>query len=131
MNSFNVIYFDGVCNLCDGFISFLFRLGLQENMRVTSLQGDYAKESLPSQMTENLSSVIYQREGEFLKESHAVIMILSDLKWYFKPILVLLILPSFLRDGLYRWVAKNRYRFFGKKETCRLPTENEKGMFLP
>lgn len=126
-----VIYFDGVCNLCDGFISTLFFLGLKEPMKVASLQGEYAKDHLPQSLRESLSSVVYQREEELLFESHAVIAILSDLKWYFKPLKIALIIPKAWRDGLYKWVAKNRYKLFGKKETCRLPSPSEREFFLP
>lgn len=126
----NVIYFDGLCNLCDGFISFLFRLGMPQHIKVTSFQGDYAQEHLPQRDRKELSSVLYQTPERTYRESSAVIHILSDMKPYFFPLKVLLIIPYFLRDPIYRLIAKNRYSLFGKKETCRLPTEKERDSFL-
>jgi predicted DCC family thiol-disulfide oxidoreductase YuxK len=125
-----VIYFDGVCNLCDGFISFLFRLGLPSGIKVSSLQGEYAKGHLPAFEREKLDSVLYQTPHGLYRESGAVIRILSDLKFYFAPIKIFLLVPSFLRDPFYRIIARSRYRLFGKKETCRLPTEKEKDFFI-
>ena len=100
-------------------------------MRVTSLQGEYAKNNLPGPIRGKLDSVIYQREGVFLIKSSAVIYILGDMKWYLKPLRLFLIFPKFFRDGLYNFVAKRRYRFFGRKKICRMPTEQEKSYFLP
>tara|TARA_Y100000590_G_C15454982_1_gene914191 strand:- start:61 stop:447 length:387 start_codon:yes stop_codon:yes gene_type:complete len=126
----NIIFFDGVCNLCDSFISFLVGLGLPQQMKIASLQGEKAKELLEEKERRELSSVLYLREGRTWRESTAVLYILSDLKWYFFPLKAFLIIPSFLRDALYRYIAKNRYRWFGKRETCRMPTPAEKNHFL-
>ncbi len=128
--TFKVIYFDGVCNLCDSFVSFLFKLGLPPNMRVASLQGNYAHEHLDSKERENLSSVIYQTGQGLHRESGAVIRILSDIKPYLYPLRIFLLIPAILRDPLYQFIAKNRYRFFGKRDTCRLPSEKEREYFL-
>jgi predicted DCC family thiol-disulfide oxidoreductase YuxK len=130
MKNYDVIYFDGLCNLCDGFISFIIGLNPPKNMKVTSLQGEYAAGHLEESHRLNLSSVIYQRKGKILRESTAVLWVLSDLKWYFKPLLIFLILPRFFRDGIYKGIANNRYRLFGKKDTCRLPTPEERETFL-
>jgi predicted DCC family thiol-disulfide oxidoreductase YuxK len=126
----NIIFFDGVCNLCNGFISFLFFLGLPTDLKVASLQGNCAKKYLPEEERQNLSSVIYLRNEKTYKESTAVITIMMDITWYYRPLGLLLVIPSFLRDSIYRFIAKNRYRFFGKKSTCRLPLESERQYFL-
>lgn len=130
MSAQRVIFFDGVCNLCDSFVSFLVSLGLPHNMKVTSLQGKFAEEVLSSQQREQLSSVLYLREQSLFRESTAVLYIMGDLKWYFRPLMTFLLIPAFLRDPIYHFVAKNRYRWFGKKETCRLPLEHERRYFL-
>lgn len=130
MSAHRVIFFDGVCNLCDSFVSFLISLGLPPSMKVSSLQGKFSEQVLSPQQREKLSSVLYLREQNLFRESTAVLYILGDLKWYFKPLMIFLLVPAFVRDSLYRFVAKNRYRWFGKKQTCRLPLEHERRYFL-
>lgn len=125
-----VIYFDGVCNLCNGFISFLMTLGLPADVKVSSLQGDYAKANLEGKIREELSSVIYQTPEGIYKESTAVIYILADLKAYLRILKIFLLVPRILRDFLYRMVARNRYKLFGKRDTCRLPNQEELEYFI-
>ena len=126
----NIIFFDGVCNLCNGFISFLFFLGLPSSMKIASLQGKSAKEHLEEAEYRDLSSVVYLKNGAVYKESTAVIHILMDITWYLKPVGLFLIVPKFLRDPVYKLIAKYRYSLFGKRNTCRLPLENERNYFL-
>ena len=126
----NIIFFDGVCNLCNHFINALVTLGLPPHMKIASLQGETARNHLKGVDLSQLKSVYYSREGDIYKESAAVIRILADLKWYFRVLLVLLVIPDFLRDEVYRFISRHRYRLFGKKETCRLPLPHEKDYFL-
>jgi predicted DCC family thiol-disulfide oxidoreductase YuxK len=126
-----VIFFDGYCNLCNGFIDFVVRWDKSSLFKVASLQGETAKELLPRDYVEDLSSVVLLRNQKTFTKTAAVLRIISNLHWVFKPMICLLIVPAFIRDPFYNFVASNRYRFFGKKETCRLPTPEERAHFLP
>ena len=127
-----ILFFDGVCNLCNSSVDFLVRRQKgQRQFFIASLQGETARELLPSQVIENLNSLVYHRDGVVEFESTAVIWAAADLGGLWGLVRVFLIFPEFLRNPVYRFVAKNRYKWFGEKSTCRLPTEEEKTYFLP
>jgi predicted DCC family thiol-disulfide oxidoreductase YuxK len=78
----------------------------------------------------DLDTVIFYTKRKFYVRSSAVLQIAKHLNGPYRLMPGFLIIPAFLRDGAYRWFAKNRYKFFGKKETCRIPTAEEKNYFL-
>lgn len=132
MDERRIIFFDGHCNLCNTFIDFIIRYNQKASFKVASLQGITAQEELPRAMYQNLSTVVLlDRNERIYTHTDAVIRIVSQLRPFFKIFLIFLILPSFLRDPLYRVIAKYRYKLFGKRETCRLPTKEEREYFLP
>jgi predicted DCC family thiol-disulfide oxidoreductase YuxK len=125
-----IIYFDGICNLCNGFVDFIIRQDSEKKFYFASLQGLTAQKELQPQDL-GLGSVILSVNGKIFKKSQAVLMILNDLGPTLKIISILgSYLPIGVCDFIYDFVAKNRYRFFGKKETCRLPTPDERAHFL-
>jgi predicted DCC family thiol-disulfide oxidoreductase YuxK len=150
----SIVFFDGVCNLCNGFVDFLVRHDRRQVLRFASLQGNTARKLLGPGAGEILSSVVfYQNEsdnefgnkfgnqpgnesgnspvsGSTTTESLAVIQILSQLGGAWRGLIILKLIPSFVRDPIYRFVARNRYRWFGKRETCRLPSPDERALFL-
>lgn len=133
MNESNVkiVFFDGVCNLCNAFINFIFANNKDQSLKVASLQGETAQKYLTETEISKLSTVIYYKNGEKVYRSRAVIFILKDMGFPFSMSLIFLIIPDLLRDLMYKFIANNRYRFFGKKDSCRLPTVEEKERFLP
>lgn len=126
----SIVFFDGVCNLCNGFVDFLVRHDHKHVLRFASLQGKIALELLGPGAGEKLASVVFYKNGSTSTESSAVIQILSQLGGPWRALLILSVIPSFLRDPIYRFVARNRYRWFGKRETCRLPSPEESALFL-
>ena len=129
-NSQSVVFFDGVCNLCNGFVNFLMER--KAPMAYASLQGTTAQRMLPRELREELSSVVYFREGEYLVRGKAITAIFKDLGGIYRFFGVALgALPGSLIDFMYESLAKKRYGLFGKRDTCRLPNENEKKFFLP
>lgn len=125
-----VVFFDGVCNLCNQSVDLLIRLDRQHLLKYAPLQGETAKRELESQNL-SLSTIVYKSEGQIFTQSSAVLMILRDLGGIGWLAQVFWILPQGLRDSLYGFVARHRYQFFGKRDTCRLPTPEEKALFLP
>lgn len=130
MTDRQIIFFDGVCNLCNAFVDFLIRRDKDQIFSFAPLQGETARHKLPDGQPARLSSVVLWNQGQILEKSDAALMILQQLggPWWFMR--VFWILPSFLRDFVYDLIAANRYRLFGKRETCRLPTPEEKARFL-
>lgn len=123
----NILFFDGECNLCNGFVDFLIKRLKKSTLYFASLQGPQAKEYLAA--ANQLDSVVYLRRGKLYKESDAAIYALSDLSRPWSLIRVLFVLPRAIRDAAYRYVARHRYNWFGK-QSCRVPTEAEKDFFL-
>lgn len=126
-----IIYFDGVCNLCNGFVDFLLRHDQKHLYKFAPLQGSTAASRLPASLrVEPFASVVMEEEGAFYVESSAALRALAGLGGTYKSFLILLIIPGLLRDPIYRWVAGHRYRWFGQRSTCRLPSVQERAFFL-
>ena len=128
----NLVLFDGVCNLCDGFVQFLLRFESGKKLTFTSLQSETGAKiieanSLPAGFD---SSVLFYKDGQLYQKSAAVLRIVSFLRFPFNLAVVFRVLPTFLRDLIYDLVAKNRYRMFGKKDECMIPTPELKSRFI-
>ena len=129
--SLQIVFFDGHCNLCNNFVDFVVRIDQRQNLYVASLQGDTAKILLSQEQIVNLQSIVFYDKGRVFDRSTAVLYVLSECLWAFKILKICLIVPKTLRDFVYGLIARNRYRWFGRRETCRLPSEQEKKRFLP
>ena len=129
----NIIFFDGICNLCNGFINFVWSKNSNRNFYYSSLQSKFSSKFLSEKgLTSNKIKTIYFYDGNNLYDkSTAVIKILNNLDGFF-PIIakIFSIFPRFLRDAIYNLIAKYRYKIFGKSEVCRLPSKEEKSYFL-
>jgi predicted DCC family thiol-disulfide oxidoreductase YuxK len=125
-----VIFFDGVCNLCNGFVDFLLSRDESRRFLFASLQGETAQAKLPKQ-AESLKSVVLWTQGKAWEKSDAVLRILPQLGGPWRLISLFRFTPRFLRDWVYDRIAANRYRLFGRRESCRLPSPEEKARFLP
>jgi predicted DCC family thiol-disulfide oxidoreductase YuxK len=126
----NVIFFDGVCGLCNGFIDFVITLDKKEKFLFSPLQGEFAQKNLSMTMTTQLDSVVLLKGGESFQKSTAVIKIFHELGGFWKLASFGKIIPTPILDLCYDFIANNRYRIFGKKETCRLPTPAERARFI-
>ncbi len=126
-----VIFFDGVCGLCNRFVDFVIRRDSRGVFRFATLQGETARERLAEADVRDLKTVVLiDREGTHRK-SAAVLRVLGRLGGFWRgAAAVLWFVPRPLRDFAYSWIASNRYAIFGKKETCRLPNAAERGRFL-
>jgi predicted DCC family thiol-disulfide oxidoreductase YuxK len=125
-----ILFFDGVCGLCNGFIDFIFKYDSKEVLLVASLQGSKAKEVLPKELITDLNTVVLYKDGQIYQKSTAVLMVLKELSFPWGLASVFYILPAVLRDFFYMRVSVNRYLMFGKKSSCRLPTKSERSRFL-
>lgn len=128
-SSKRIVFFDGYCNLCNGSVNLLMKLDRNRKFLYASLQGETAKQ-IPEIQAAGIESVIYFRSGEVHYRSEALLQIAKDLGGGFKLLLIFKLLPLKLRDGIYNWIANNRYKWFGKKDNCRLPNDDEKSLFL-
>lgn len=125
-----ILFFDGVCGLCSSLVDFALPKFSEGQIFFAPLQGPTAKNSLPHQDL-GLEYVVYYRDGVIHRKTKAVAYLLQDIGGIYKPTSIMLhAIPSFVSDFFYGLVAKYRYRIFGKAETCRLPTPQERKFFL-
>lgn len=127
-----VILFDGVCNLCNKSVQFIIKRDKKKQFRFASLQGNFGQKVLREHHmdTTNLQSILLL-DGQLLyKQSTAALKISKNLPGLWPLFYGFMLVPVFIRDGIYNWIAKNRYRWFGKKESCWLPTAGLKERFL-
>lgn len=130
-----VVFFDGVCGLCNRYIQFLIARDRLRILRFAPIQGETALRELPAEDREQLSSIIYIDSSGIFRKSDAVLRIASavlsrsSLLW--KAAGLLRIFPRYLRDAVYDRVAGNRYRFFGKHDSCPIPSPETRERFLP
>jgi predicted DCC family thiol-disulfide oxidoreductase YuxK len=127
-----IVFFDGVCNLCNQSVLFIIKRDKKEQFKFASLQSTYAKETLKKYNydTTSLHSLVLL-EGEIVHvKSAAVLKILRELTWYGKVLYVFKIIPTPIRDLFYNFIAKRRYKWFGKKEVCMIPSDELKKRFL-
>lgn len=127
-----IILFDGVCNLCNGFVQFVIRHDRGQRFRFASLQSDTARELLQNQPSaaQDLDSVVLIEDGRYYRQSTAALRILRRLGGGWPLLYGLIVVPAFVRDRVYAWIAGNRYRWFGQREACMLPTPELKSRFL-
>lgn len=129
----NLVLFDGVCNLCNGFVKFLIRQDKKKLLTFGSLQRDEVSQLLSNihdnSETTPLSTVIYIREGQYYSHSTAILNILRDLGGWWRCTAILRLIPRPIRDLIYNWVSRNRYRCWGKRQDCMIPTPELKSRF--
>lgn len=127
----SIVFFDGVCSLCNGFVDFLIRQDREKRLTFASLQGETAAKLFDKQLTSELQSIIFWDRGKVYQESEAVLMILSRIGGIWSFLHFLRFIPKEIRDRVYRFISKNRYVLFGKRETCRVPSADERTRFQP
>lgn len=127
-----VILFDGVCNLCNGAVQFIIKRDQTGKFRFASLQSPAAAEMLTGMQLrpDDIYSILVLKNGKLYDRSDAIIEISKDLPGVWRAIAAAQFLPKVIRDGLYKIIANNRYRIFGKQESCMLPTPELKSRFL-
>ena len=127
----NIVFFDGVCGLCNYFVDFIIRQDKHNNLLFAPLQGETAAKELNPAITKNFDTVIFNKNGKLYFKSGAGIRIFYEAGGFWKIIIILLIIPPFIRNFIYDIIANNRYKWFGKKESCRIPGKEEQVKFLP
>ena len=127
----NIVLFDGVCNLCNRSVDFIIRNEKSDKLQFASLQSDVGKSIVnKSGLDEIPDSVMLFVDGELLVRSDAALAISTYLKRPYVYGIIFKYVPKILRDSVYNLIAKNRYRWFGKRETCRVPSADERERFL-
>lgn len=131
--SYKIILFDGVCNLCNGAVRFIIEHDTKDRFRFAPLQGETAAHLIQERGIETASvdSIILIDPGTaYYFKSTAALHIAKELSGAWPLLQVFFILPEGFRNIVYDFIARNRYRWFGKKESCMVPTPELKAKFL-
>jgi predicted DCC family thiol-disulfide oxidoreductase YuxK len=132
-NDKKIILFDGVCNLCNTSVQYVIQRDKKDEFRFVALQSDLGQKILKyiGIADQNIDSIVLYLPGiAYYYKSSAVIEISKTLEGFFNYGMLFRLVPSFLRDTVYDYVAKNRYRWYGKQESCMIPTPELKAKFL-
>jgi predicted DCC family thiol-disulfide oxidoreductase YuxK len=127
-----VILFDGACNLCNRSVQFIIEHDKKNIFKFASLQSDFGKDLLNRFNEEDSipDSVILYKDEKLFTESTAALMILKELGGGWQFLYLFILVPKFIRDAVYRFIANNRYKWFGKRESCMVPTEELRNKFI-
>lgn len=127
-----IILFDGVCQFCNASVNFVLRRDHHDRFRFSPLQSAAGEQLLSAHgldKGETDSFVLIEGNKAYTRSS-AVLRVAGRLGFPWKLLRVFLIVPAFIRDAVYNWIARNRYRWFGKKDQCMVPDEKVRRKFL-
>ncbi|WP_096154853.1 MULTISPECIES: thiol-disulfide oxidoreductase DCC family protein [Bacillus] len=126
----SIVLFDGVCNMCNGVVKFIFKRDKDREFYFASLQSDRGQRILKEHHGKQVDSVVLLRDGQLYYFSDAALHIAKKLDGGWKLFFIFIVIPRKLRDLIYKFIARNRYKWFGKKEECMLPTKEMRERFL-
>ena len=127
-----VVLFDGVCNLCEGSVRFIIERDPKGIFRFASLQSDAGKSLAEAHGADasHLNTMMLIENGRLYKRSTAALRIARRLRFPWSLGWIFIIVPPFIRDAIYNVISRNRYKWFGEKETCMIPTPELRERFL-
>lgn len=127
----HIVLFDGVCNYCNAMVNFAIRHDKKAILKFAPLQSEAGRRLKEKyKIPDEIDSVIFIDNNIPYTHSDAAIRIAKYLNWPAKVLYGFIIIPKFIRQPIYKWIARNRYRWFGKKEECMIPTADVKARFL-
>jgi predicted DCC family thiol-disulfide oxidoreductase YuxK len=132
MNKKPVILFDGVCNLCNSSVQFVIKHDKQSKFLFASLQSSEGQQLLNKYALpeNNFNSFVLIEDEKIFTRSTGALKVFGKLDGWYKILYVFMIVPKFIRDAVYNWIARNRYKWFGKKDECMIPAPELKARFL-
>lgn len=132
MYQHSIILFDGVCNLCNGAVQFVIKRDNKNQFLFASLQSEEGKQILKEHNfpMNRMDSFFLVENGKVYNRSTAALKVVKKLSGLWGLLYGFIIVPKFIRDGVYNWIAKNRYQWFGRKDECMIPTPELKAKFL-
>ncbi len=130
----DLVLFDGVCNLCNASVHFMIDRDRRARLRFASLQSEAGAKALAAHgrgpIVGDPDSIVLVADGRLWEHSDAALRIARRLDGAWPALSVLLVVPRFVRDAVYRFIARNRYRWFGRTEACRIPTPELRARFV-
>ena len=132
MNHQPTILFDGVCNFCNSAVNFTIKRNTKANILFAPMQSEAGQKLLQQYNlpADDMQSFIFIETGKVYKQSTGALKVCRYLRGLWPLCYSFIIVPKFIRDGIYNWIAKNRYKWFGIKESCMIPAPEVKTRFL-
>lgn len=125
-----VIFFDGYCNLCNRAVQWIIRHDKEGKYLLAPLNSAYAEKSIPSYVRDSVDSIVLLEGGEIYLKSTAALIIAKNLSYWGMLLYGLIIIPPLIRNLIYDLIARFRYRWFGKQDTCMVPSPDIANRFL-
>ena len=127
-----VVLFDGICNYCNALVNFLIRQDKKKKLRFAALQSAAGQRLLEQYglPKDHFDSFIVINRGKAYQRSTAALILYNKLPWWWKWTQLFWIFPPFIRDAVYNIIARNRYRWFGKKDQCMVPGPEVRERFI-
>jgi predicted DCC family thiol-disulfide oxidoreductase YuxK len=127
-----IILFDGVCNLCNGAVNFIVDRDPEARFRLAALQSEVGESILREHQlsTVDFDSIVLVEGDAIFSRSTAALRISKNLIGGWPLLYTLIVVPRWFRDWVYNWISRNRYRWFGKQQNCRIPTPELRSRFL-
>ncbi len=127
-----IILFDGVCNFCNSAVNFVIKRDKKASILFTPLQSDAGQKLLLQYNLPpgDMQSFVFIDKGKAYIRSTASLRICRYLRGLWPLCYAFIIVPQFIRDSIYKWIAKNRYKWFGVRQQCMIPTPDIKARFL-
>ena len=131
-SSYPIILFDGVCNFCNDSINTIIKLDKKGVFKFAAIQSEVGQRLLKvyGYSDKNLSTVVLICDGRLYTKSDAALQTFKHLGGWWRYLRILTIVPRFIRNAVYDFIARNRYKWFGKKEECMIPTPDVRARFL-
>jgi len=128
----DILLFDGVCNLCNSSVNFIIDHDPNNHFRFAALQSEFGQQKLAELgfNSESFDSLVLLSQGEVYKKSSAALKIARKLSGLYPILYVYMVIPPSIRDGIYDIIAKNRYKWWGKQDSCRIPTPELRSRFM-
>jgi predicted DCC family thiol-disulfide oxidoreductase YuxK len=127
-----IVLFDGVCNFCNHSIQFIIKRDKKSYFKFGALQSEEGKALLQEHglSPEVLDTIVLIENGKAYTYSTAPLRITRKLAWFWPLFYVFILIPTFIRNPIYKWISRNRYKWFGKQESCLMPTPEIRSRFL-
>lgn len=125
-----IILFDGECNFCDSSVQFIIKRDPEAKFNFAAINSPIGADMISKFQLSNVDSLVLVHEDKCYTKSTAALKIAKELNSPLKATYLFIIVPKPLRDPLYDFIARNRYKWFGKKEVCNIPSKEDRQRFI-
>ena len=126
----NTILFDGVCNFCNFWVDFVIKFDEKKRFKFCFLQEEKSKKFISNNELKNVDTIVLLINNKIYTKSDAALKVMASMNKYFMFVYIFFLIPRLIRDFVYDFIGKNRYKIFGKSEFCRVPDKEDLDRFI-